>query len=162
MLSQAKWIWPWWGHKYWRVIVHNCCNFGWCQLKLFWAMSRYFAAVGHAKDCFQCWWNCISSMCVVVCSPAPKAALMLSVGISRDTLKETSPVSFRVCSFFPNLLHRKGKCPRTLTFFESLLSLRAHDLTLEGPDQPLIQQVWTYYHCQKSAHLWQLLFLKCS
>lgn len=40
MLYMAKRIWPWCGHKYWRVTVHNCCDFGWCQLKLFWAMSQ--------------------------------------------------------------------------------------------------------------------------
>lgn len=90
MLLQAKWIWPRCGHKYWRVIVHNCCNFGWWQLKLFWAMSQYFAAAGQASK--QCWRNHISPTCVVICSPAPKAALMLSVGMSRDTLKETFPL----------------------------------------------------------------------
>lgn len=52
-LLQAKWTWPWCRHKHWCVIVHDCCDFGRCQLKLFWAMSQYFGAVGQAKDCFQ-------------------------------------------------------------------------------------------------------------
>lgn len=94
-------------------------------------------------------------------SPAPKAALMLSVGMSRH--KETFLVSFSVCSFFPNLLHRKGRLSRTLTFFESLLSLRAHDLTLGGARSDTDPtKVCTYCHCQKSVHLCQLLFLTCS
>lgn len=53
MLLQAKWIWPQCRHQYWRAIFHNYCDFRWCQLKLFWAMSQHFGAVGQAKDCFH-------------------------------------------------------------------------------------------------------------